>query len=215
MNIILSKNQLNKCIEFSFKCAENQQPIEFGQSDTISRSLKEIGRDNLIGKIAEVAYAKMFFNRYNIIIPLDFEYYPRSQWDICDTIINNWKIDIKATRSGGKWMLIEWSKLNFRQKEKNLSHLYFMSSVGWDRYNDIPTGEVDLIGCASINKLFIPNTKTLILKKGEFIPQTNVRLQADNFAINFRDLMSDWDIIINYILNHEPPNLENYQSIYN
>ena len=30
-------------------------------------------------------------------------------------------------------MLIEWNKLNFRQRDNNLSHLYVMFSVDWDR----------------------------------------------------------------------------------
>ena len=55
VDIILTDDELKKCLEFSIKCAENQQDIEFGQSDTKPRAVAEIGRDNYIGKIAEVA----------------------------------------------------------------------------------------------------------------------------------------------------------------
>jgi hypothetical protein len=48
--------------------------------------------------------------RFGIVVPLDFEYYPRGEWDGQDTIINGWRIDVKGTRQGGKWMLIELSK---------------------------------------------------------------------------------------------------------
>jgi hypothetical protein len=44
---------------------------------------------------------------------LDFNIYPRGVWDEADAIINGWRIDIKATRPGAKWMLIElglWQK---------------------------------------------------------------------------------------------------------
>ena len=74
MDIILTDDELKKCLEFSIKCAENQQDIEFGQSDTKPRAVAEIGRDNYIGKIAEVAFAKMLYNEFGISIDLDFEY---------------------------------------------------------------------------------------------------------------------------------------------
>lgn len=60
MEILLTKDEMHKCIMFSEKCAENQQEIEFGQGDTNPRSEHEIARDNLIGKIAEVAFAASF-----------------------------------------------------------------------------------------------------------------------------------------------------------
>ena len=59
MLIGLTREELALCEEFSLRCAEHQQQIEFGQSDTAPRQVGEIGRDNLIGKIAEVAFAKM------------------------------------------------------------------------------------------------------------------------------------------------------------
>ena len=123
MVIWLTEEELGRCREFSLRCAEQQQQIEFGQSDTAPRGVAEIGRDNLIGKIAEVAFAKMLRERYGLAVELDFNYYPRGVWDDQDTVINGWQIDVKGTRQGGRWMLIEWSKLRFRQKEGKLSHL--------------------------------------------------------------------------------------------
>lgn len=64
MIIELTHEELEQCREFAYICAENQQPIEFGQSDTAPRSNKEIGRDNYIGKIAETAFAKMMRLHY-------------------------------------------------------------------------------------------------------------------------------------------------------
>lgn len=205
-----------RCEEFAYKCAQNQQTIEFGQHDTCPRSENEIGRDNLIGKIAEVAFAKMLFENFGLKIELDFEYYPRGQWDGQDAIINGWKIDIKGTRQGGKWMLIEWSKINFRQKDKDLSHMFVMASVLWDRDNDKPTGKVDLIGCASILKLTKNSSNTVVFRKGELLPGTKypVKLQADNFGIRFEDLQQNWNVIVNYILNHNPPDLSDYPNPY-
>lgn len=44
----LTKEEMQRCISFSKKSAESQQPIEFGQHDTIPRGVAEIARDNLI-----------------------------------------------------------------------------------------------------------------------------------------------------------------------
>ena len=216
MIIELTYDELKKCREFAYKCAQNQQSIEFGQSDTIPRAEYEIGRDNLIGKIAEVAFAKMLLNEFGLKVELDFEYYPRGKWDGQDTVINGWKIDVKGTRQGGKWMLIEWSKLNFRQRDKDLSHLFVMASVCWDRETDSPTGKVDMVGSASILKLKKGCEKTEIFRKGELLPETKypVKLQADNFGIRFTDLQRDWNVVIKYVLNHTPPKLDDYPNPY-
>lgn len=214
MIISLSDSELKKCIEFSYECAKYQQEIEFGQSTTKPRSIEEIGRDNLIGKIAEVAFAKMIENKYGIIIELDFEYYPRGVWDKQDAEINGWRIDVKGTRQGGRWMLIEWSKLNFRQQEQRLSHMYVMASVKWNREAEVPTGKVDLVGSVSINRLRPNIGTTLILHKNELIPGTTTKLQADNYAINFNNLEHDWDKVINYIRNNPPPDLKDFKNPY-
>lgn len=214
MKIELTPAELQKCIDFSYKCAENQQQIEFGQSDTTPRSTKEIGRDNLIGKIAEVAFAKMMNEEFGIPIELDFEYYPRGVWDKQDAEINGWRVDVKGTRQGGRWMLIEWSKLEFRQKEGVLSHLYIMASVHWDRETDSPTGIVNLIGCAPLTKLRHNVENTLVLRKGEFIPNTSAKLQADNYAIRFDNLAQDWKRVIKWITENSPPDTKDYPNPY-
>ena len=72
--IVLSEYELEKCKKFSIKSAKNQQAIEFGQSDTKARSETEIARDNLIGKMAEVAFARMLKEDFEIDIPLDFNH---------------------------------------------------------------------------------------------------------------------------------------------
>lgn len=76
--------------DFAKKCARNQQQIEFGQADTEPRDKAEISRENLIGKMAEAAFAKMLHNRYEIEVELDFNYYPRGEWDNQDAEINGW-----------------------------------------------------------------------------------------------------------------------------
>lgn len=123
--IILTAEELALCKDFSIKSANSQQAIEFGQSDTKARGVSEIARDNLIGKMAEVAFSRMLKEDFDIDVPLDFEIYARGKWDDNDIEINGWNIDIKSTRIG-HWLLIEWSKLNFRQKQGKLPHAFFM-----------------------------------------------------------------------------------------
>ena len=68
MFVELTELEYNKCVEFSRMCALNQQRIEFGQGDTTPRTMDEISRDNLIGKMAEVAFARMLHDVYRIDI---------------------------------------------------------------------------------------------------------------------------------------------------
>ena len=203
-NIQLTENELNKCLEFSEISAQNQQKIEFGQKTTSPRKVSEIARDNLIGKIAEVAFCKLLKENYGIDIELDFNYYPRGQWDSQDAEVNGWRIDIKGTRKGGHWLLIEWNKLNFRQRDNNLSHVFVMFSVDWNRNIDAPTGKASFEGIASLNKLnrYTPNTRVLL--KGSCIPGTHARLQADNYGIHFDNLFKDLDTFILWLQSPPP-----------
>lgn len=185
-NIILSEEELRKCQIFSQECAKTQQRTEFGQ-DTEERSLEETARDNLIGKIAEVAFSKLMKENYRVNISLDFNYYPRGKWDTQDAEINGWRIDVKGTRTGGRWMLIDWGKLDFRQKENKLSHVYVMFTVGWNRDTDQPTGCVEYKGFVTLARLR-EEDPTCVLRKGSLLPGTSTSLTADNYGIRFEDL---------------------------
>ena len=198
-NIILTDTEMEKCREFSRISAENQQAIEFGQNTTKQRPKSEIARDNLIGKIAEVAFSKMMKENNGVEVPLDFNYYPRGQWDNQDTVINGWRIDVKGTRSGGRWMLVEWNKLDFRQRDNNLSHLFVMFTVEWDRDTDHVYK-----GAASIAKLRRDSPKTVTLRKGELLPGTKTRLQADNYGIHFDNLYKHLNTLVRNLLESPP-----------
>lgn len=186
--IYLTEEELEKCREFSKKSALQQQEIEYGESKTKPRTKEEIAHDNLIGKIAEVAFSKMMKADCNIDIDLDFAYYPRGKWDSQDAEYNGWKIDVKSTRIG-RWMLIEWNKLEFRQKDNQLSHLYVMFSVDWKDGN--PTGRVVYRGFATLARLSKKFPKTEVLLMDSALPGTRLEsLQTDNYGIRFEDLYS-------------------------
>lgn len=204
-HIVLTNEEMIRCREFSEECAKTQQKIEFGQHTTKPRQVEEIARDNLIGKIAEVAFCKMLQENYGLHVDLDFNYYPRGQWDNQDAVINQWRIDIKGTKKGGHWMLIEWNKLNFRQRDNNLSHIFAMFTVDWNKKADQPTGVVSYQGAASLKKLNGHCPTTVILRKGSKLPETNTILQADNYGIHFKNLYKHLNTFVNYITTNTPP----------
>lgn len=102
-------------------------------------------------------------------------------------------------------MLIEWNKLNFRQRDNNLSHLYTMFTVYWDRDADQPTGKVCYRGAVSLSKLKSGVQKTVILRKGTVLPGTKTHLQADNYGIQFKDLYKQLNHMAECLLKSPPP----------
>lgn len=205
ITIKLTKSEMEQCVSFSEESAKTQQKIEFGQGDTAPRSVKEIARDNLIGKMAEVAFKRFLHDRYEIETAVDFNIYERGIWDDNDLSINGWEIDIKSTRVGS-WFLIEWSKLSFRRKQNKLPDCFFICKTPWNMNNDTPHGTVELWGAVSLKTLCSNDSRIQILRKGELLPGTKhpTRLQADNFGIRFKHITHDWDKIISYMKKNKP-----------
>lgn len=211
LNIQLNSEDIDRCKKFADSSAPTQQAIEYGQNSTKERPIEEISRDTLIGKLGEVAFQKILKENYNIDIDIDFNTYPKGKYDKQDATINGWRIDVKSTKAGSRWMLIEWNKLDFRQKENCLSHLYTMFTVEWDKNNNEPTGKVRYEGTIFINKLKVEckGTKVKVLKKGTILPGTEktkpIPLQADNFGIRLDELNSDLDrLLTEYVLKSPP-----------
>lgn len=204
--ITLTESEYRRCFDFSQESARSQQAIEFGQRDTKPRSEREIARDNLIGKMAEVAVVKMLRERFHLHLPINYEVYPRGEWDDSDIKVFGWDVDIKSTRIG-HFLLMEESKLRFRYLEKKLPNAIFMCRTPWDRKNDKPQGlDVELIGCISLNSMLCQKKGTFIIHKGAFIPGTGTRLQATNYAVEFDDL-SDIYESVQYMRNNPPPDI--------
>ena len=129
-------------------------------------------------------------------MPLDFGIYPRGQWDDNDIQVNRWMADIKSSRTGSKWLLVEKNKINFRLKNGDLPHIFIMCITGWDRTKDIPTGKVDIMGFYFTHMLVNGSKDVLELSRGECIPHTNCRLQASNYGIHVDNLLKgkEWHI---------------------
>jgi hypothetical protein len=211
LSIMIADEDLVRCRRFSEECAKNTQRIEFGQNDTGERSVQEAARDILIGKLAEVAFASMLWEQYSLRADLDFGIYPRGIWDSEDVLINGWRIDVKGSRSGSEWLLIEWNKLRFRIDERRLPHVFIFVTVDWDRQSDQPGGSADLVGYAFLNDLRNDvNNGTITLLKGSKLPGKKVRMQADNYARNVKLLRKDWTDLVGRIKRSIPPDTEGY-----
>lgn len=217
LDYILSEEDMECCIAFSEQSAPTQQDIEFGQHDIKARDVKEIARDNLIGKIAEVAFKRIVETYYPEAgeIPLNFFVYERGVYDNQDANINGTLIDIKATREGGEWFLIEWNKLIFRAREKHLPHYFAFFTVGWDREIDQPTGRARFEGIIPIEWLSKEHVdkeeRILVLKKGDQIPGKNVSLQADNYGINKRFISRSLDYYMRLMMYGDKYNRDDFK----
>ncbi len=211
IKIYLTKEELQKCKDFSIESAKTQQAIEFGQSDTAARSVREIARDNLIGKMAEVAFKKFLLTNYGITSEIDFNIYERGIWDDNDMTINGWNIDIKSTRSG-HWFLIEWSKLAFRMHQNKLPDCFVICRTPWNYASDTPKDCVELCGAVSLQALCQKDARIHILRKGRLLPGTKkpTYLQADNYGIEFSHLSHHWDDIIHHMQNTPPPDQKQF-----
>ena len=184
----LTEYQYTLCDMFSKESAKTQRQIEFGSKETAPRDIKEISRDNMIGKMAEAAVSTFIREEFGKCIPVNYEIYSRGQYDENDITINGWEIDVKATRKG-QYLLLEKSKVDFRIKEHNLPDAIIMCKVPWNEEEDLPKCRaVDIVGCVSIKKLLHSKSGILRIKKGDCIPGTKCVLQADNYVIHFDDL---------------------------
>lgn len=182
--IQLTDYEYMMCVLFSEESARSQQKNEFGNKMTAKRGIREIREDTLCGKMAEVAIAKMLREDYKLHLPVNYEVYPRGEWDDEDITVNGRTIDIKSTQKG-HFLLIEQNKIDFRTRQRKLPDIIIMCKTDMDKR------QVNIVGCISTKKLIDPgNTKVKKLKAGENIPGTYVKLQADNYCIDFNDLCS-------------------------
>jgi hypothetical protein len=210
MLIKLSEEGLQKSYKFAAESSQSQRPAPFGQKDIIQRNNLAILHNTWLGKIAEIAFAQMIEKHYSLKVKLDFDVYPRGRWDSVDVQINNWNFDIKSSKKGSRWFLLEWNKIDFNHSTGTLPDIYVMTTVDWDRSKNIPNGNVDLIGMMYTKDIVSNNPKVHTLRRGDNIPGTSTPLYADNYGVAFHNLNNNWDEIIKHILSHNPPSLSGY-----
>jgi hypothetical protein len=202
----LDEKDIEKCREFSTNCSKTHQLIEFGQYDTPKRSLKETSRDILIGKLGEIAFSKWANAHHNIILPLDFNNYGHYKCDESDTSYRGFRIDIKTSRPGSRWLLVDISKNHSRASQNRLPHAYVFLTTGWDRTADSPLPYATLFGFASIKDMLPSTQNTLLLPKGSTLPLPSVALQATNVARHINHLSSSWTKFFSALKSAQPFN---------
>ena len=126
--ILVSEKNVRRALDFARVInAENQQSgKDFGRGD-LPRTSQDKTADTLQGKIAEIAVAEFFENKYGFTFTPDFEIYPGQHNtdngnDISTILIDGknqpctFSVDIKATRDYSKWFLLEKHKYDFGTK---------------------------------------------------------------------------------------------------
>lgn len=200
MHIELTDYQIKLCRLFAEESAKTQQKIEFGNKSTTPRALEEIAHDTYIGKVAEAAIVTLAWREFGYKIPVNYEIYPRGQYDDEDININGWSIDVKATTKG-KWLLVERNKIEFRKKENNLPDIIMLCKPIGNR--------VEMIGYTSTSKLIKDEN---LLLEGECIPDTKCRLQADNYALAGSELR-DITEALRYMISRRNVSAEAFKRI--
>jgi len=185
-NFELTNEEFDMCEKFADNSSKSQRENRSGGTE--KRDIPKIKGDTLRGKVGEVILKNFLeqepFNFKDIT--LDFEVYPRGVWDKTDIKINGKNISIKSSKWYSKWLLLE-SKDILRGE---VSDYYVLVLIE----RDMKKGDVK--GFAWKEEIINENEKTLLLKKGELIPNTNTSLDADNHSRCMENLHNSiWDWI--------------------
>lgn len=191
----LTDYEMELCRMFSTESARTQQHVEFGQRGTFVRDDRETARDTMIGKMAEVAVARLIDQQFGLRLPVNFQVYPTGG-DADDFCINGWHIDVKATRTG-HFLFYEVHKMRRRQLDGTMPDVIIACRTPWDMQEDIPKGNfVHVAGCVSRQRLMHS-----LLLQGERIPGTMCRMQTSNYYADF-DEVGEFHRSVGHLLGH-------------
>ena len=182
----LNEEETKECEQFARNSAGTQR--EYRSGGTLQRSFGQIFGDTWRGKTGEVI-SKKFLEQgpLNVEgIELDFDIYPRGEWDKTDMEINGKIIAIKSAKWFSKWLLLESKDI----RREDVYDYYILVLIN----EDCTGGKV--AGYATKNEI-VDNKdgNTLKLKKGENIPHTSISLDANNHARhkdNLHNSENDW-----------------------
>lgn len=117
-----SIEDVKKCSQFAYEVS--QRPEAF---DNKIRSEFQIFLDTLEGKLGEEAVYHQLMNIGFQVSPINFEKYPRGQWDTTDLVIsvngNIKNIQIKTTKCFGQLLLLskkDWDKQGLYIPDRNI-----------------------------------------------------------------------------------------------
>ena len=179
--------EYNKCEDFSNKSSKTQRENRSG-GDQI-RPLNIIRSDTFRGKVGEVIVNHFLKQKqFNHNIKLDFEIYPRGEWDLGDFHIEDKKYSIKSVKWFSNWLLLESKDI----ERGEISDYYILVTVD----EDFKSGAIK--GYAT-KKEILNDENTFKLKKGEVIPNTSTKLDANNHARhanNLHNTEKEWTEIL-------------------
>lgn len=189
-HIDLTVEEIEKCRDFAEKSAKTQR--EYRSGGTQMRGYSLIFNDTFRGKIGEMISKNFLKNEFDVDTKIDFDIYPRGQWDSTDIEINDIKISIKSAKWFSSWLLLE-----SRDIERGGTYPFYIL-VLVDKNNN---GGI-IAGYATNKEISQGDPNTLILKKGEFIPNTNTPLDANNHArhkSHLHNSLKGWEKLIETI----------------
>lgn len=170
--ISLTKEENEQCRKFAEGSAPTQREYRSGGTQVRDTSL--IAADTRRGKVGEVIIKKFLEQGpLNVEgIKLDFDIYPRGVWDKTDIELNGKRIAVKSAKWFSRWLLLESKDIN----REDIYDYYILVLIDKD------SGGGEIAGFAEKDEIIQPNKETLLLKKGQKIPNTNTTLDADNHA---------------------------------
>lgn len=200
IEVELTDYEFMLCEAFSQECAPRQQAIEFGEGSTAERDRKERERDILIGKMGEIGVSKVLSQKYGIQSPVNLNVYPKYVCDDFDLVINGWNAEVKTTRDTGWHLMITREKVEKWRKDNKLPDVIISCKAPWDRVTDKPAKHaINIIGCISMGR-FLEGWNCQRVQKGQTIPGTNTRAQADNYVIDDKYLC-EFEKAVNGMIN--------------
>ena len=177
----------SQCEDFAKLMSLNNQAHEFNEISTKPRDQDSIYKDNLIGKIAEVGVYLWLATRGIYATTPDFTVIGKNKRDDGDITNKGKHISVKSTERG-RCLLVHTGQLAWHRAD-----VYFVCNSKPD------SSKIKIRGYAFDDDLVSKDGQdvgklSIFILKGECIPNTNAKLQADNFCI--KDLQTDFDTLI-------------------
>lgn len=204
MHYDLSVSQIEAAIDFARRYVETQELQEFVEPTARVRSPEEGMRDTLIGKLAEFGFADVVTRATGIAVNVDCEVYGRRQGDTADIIVNGWRVEMKAARTGAEWLLVGENQLARKEHNRVHPHVYVLCVVGWSREHDRPDGFLTFAGYALRTEIKALTVGTIRVERGSCIPGKATELQESNLARHRSTLHGDWDRLFRAMVDRTP-----------
>jgi len=183
--ISLTEEEVKQCRDFADESSKTQR--EHRSGGQMIRNVGQIFYDTFRGKVGEVVIKKFLAQQpFNVQgIELDFNIYPRGEWDSSDIVISDIKLSIKSSKHFARWLLLESKDI-----DRGDVYDYYILVVIDENFK---AGRVK--GFAKKSEIIQSNKETLILERGDFIPKTQTKLDAKNHARhtdNLHNKVEEW-----------------------